>query len=69
MKKGEEQTIPIPSSQAGVEELLSALESDRERVASTDIAELEAQIDEAVYELFDLDQAEREVIEQYLAVF
>jgi hypothetical protein len=69
MKKGEEQKIPIPTSQAGVEELLSALEADRERVESTDIVELEAQIDEAVYELFDLDAEEREVIEEYLEVF
>jgi hypothetical protein len=45
---------------------LDALEADRERVESTDIAALEAQIDEAVYELFDLDDEERAVIEEYL---
>lgn len=57
------------SNGAGVEELLDALEADRERVESTDIAELEAQIDEAVYELFDLDDEEREIIEEYLEIF
>ena len=47
-------TIPIPGSDDGVVELL-----DR----------LEAEIDRAVYDLFDLTEAEREVIEDYLDVF
>jgi hypothetical protein len=38
-------------------------------VESTDIEELEDEIDEAVYELFDLDEEEQEVIEDYLEVF
>lgn len=38
-------------------------------VAETDIDTLEAEIDEAVHELFDLDETEREVIEAYLDVF
>jgi hypothetical protein len=41
-------------SDEGVRKLLSALE---------------AEIDEAVYDLFDLDESEREVIEEYLEVF
>jgi hypothetical protein len=39
------------------------------RWESTDIDALEAEIDEAVYDLFGLDESEREVIEEYLEVF
>jgi predicted DNA binding protein len=66
---GEEMTIPIPQSDDGVEELLNRLEKDRREVEQTDIDELEAEIDEAVYDLFDLTDDEREVIEDYLEVF
>jgi hypothetical protein len=69
VKSGEETSIPIPRSDDGVRELLSALDDDREEVESTDIDALEAEIDEAVYDLFDLDESEREVIEEYLNVF
>ena len=69
MKSGEEQSIPIPRSREGVEQLLDSLEEDRKRVRETNIQELEAQIDEIVYDLFDLTQEEREVIEDYLEVF
>lgn len=69
VKKGEEVTIPIPEDEEGIRELLSAVEADRERVAKTDIEELEAEIDEAVYDLFDLTEEERRVIEEYLEVF
>jgi len=62
-------TIPIPRSDDGVVELLDRLEADREEVRQTDIEALEAQIDRAVYDLFDLTEAEREVIEDYLDVF
>ena len=69
MKKGEEQTIPIPRSNEGVEQLIEALENDRHTVEETSIEELEAEIDEIVYDLFDLTEDEREVIEDYLEVF
>ncbi|UIP00300.1 N-6 DNA methylase [Halobaculum sp. CBA1158] len=69
VKSGEETTIPIPRSDAGVVELLERLEADREEVAATDIAELEAEIDDAVYDLFDLTAEERAVVEDYLDVF
>jgi len=69
MKKGEEQTIPIPRSQAGVEALVAALEADRQTVAETSIDGLEAEIDETVYDLFNLTEDERDVIEDYLDVF
>ncbi|MDY6776055.1 MAG: TaqI-like C-terminal specificity domain-containing protein, partial [Halobacteria archaeon] len=69
VKSGEETTIPIPRTDEGVEELLSNLEEDRKEVRQTDIEELEADIDEAVYDLFDLTEEERQVIEEYLEVF
>ena len=62
-------TIPIPKSDDGVEELLGRLEADCETVAETDIEAIEADIDEAVYNLFDLTDDERQVIEDYLEVF
>ncbi|WP_227354196.1 Eco57I restriction-modification methylase domain-containing protein [Haladaptatus salinisoli] len=69
VKKGEEQAIPIPETDDGVQELLDALERDRATVEETSIEELEAEIDEAVYNLFKLTEGEREVIEDYLEVF
>ncbi|GAD52991.1 LOW QUALITY PROTEIN: hypothetical protein MBEHAL_1751 [Halarchaeum acidiphilum MH1-52-1] len=69
MKKGEEQSIPIPKRKEGVEQLIEALEEDRRTVEQTDIKELEAEIDEMVYDLFDLDDEERKIIEDYLEVF
>lgn len=69
MKKGEEQNIPIPQSRDGVEELIEALESDRQTVEETSIGDLETQIDQTVYELFDLTVEEQEVIEDYLEAF
>ena len=58
---GEETTIPIPRSDDGIEELLDRLEADREEVGRTDIEDLEAEIDRAVYDLFDLTEDEREI--------
>ncbi|MCF2208108.1 N-6 DNA methylase [Halobacterium salinarum] len=69
VKSGEEMTIPIPRSDDGVVELLGRLEADREEVRQTDIDALEAEIDDAVYDLFDLTDEERAVIERYLDVF
>ena len=66
---GEEMTIPIPRSDDGVEELMDRLEADREEIERTDIDDLEAEIDDAVYDLFDLTEDEREVIEEYLDAF
>nr|WP_256335682.1 hypothetical protein [Halopenitus persicus] len=50
-------------------EFLERLEADRAEVEETDIAELEAGIDDAVYDLFDLSAEERAVVEDYLEVF
>jgi hypothetical protein len=69
MKKGEEQSIPIPRSRSGVEQLIEALETDRKTVEETSIEDLEAKIDQTVYDLFDLTNEEQEVIEDYLEVF
>jgi len=38
-------------------------------VADTNSDDLEADIDEAVYDLFDLTDDEREGVEEYLSVF
>ena len=38
-------------------------------VLATDIDDLEADINEAVYDLFDLSDDERDVVEEYLSVF
>jgi len=69
VKSGEEMTIPIPQSDEGVEELLERLEADHKTVNETEINELEAEIDEAVYNLFSLTDDERGIIEEYLEVF
>jgi len=69
MKKGEEQTIPIPQSQAGVSQLVDALKQDQQTVEETSIEELENEIDRIVYDLFDLTEEERGVIEDYLEIF
>jgi len=69
VKSGEETTIPIPRSDTGVEELLGRLEADREQVEATDIEALEAEIDDAVYDLFELTEEERAIVDDYLEVF
>ena len=69
VKSCEEMTVPIPRGDDGVVELLDRLEADREEVRQTDIEDLEAEIDRAVYDLFDLTEGEREVVEDYLDVF
>ncbi len=69
VKSGEVMTIPIPRTDDGVRTLLRRVEDDRASVESIDIEALEAEIDDAVYDLFDLTADEREVVEEYLDVF
>jgi len=69
VKSGEETTIPIPRTDDGVETLLGELRADRQTVEETSIKDLEAEIDEAVYDLFDLTDDERNVVENYLEIF
>jgi hypothetical protein len=49
--------------------LLDRLAADREEVRQTHIQALGAEMDDAVYDLFDLTEDEREVLEDYLEVF
>jgi hypothetical protein len=62
-------TVPIPRSDDDVLEMLDRLEADRKEVRQNDIDDFEADIDEAVYDLFDLTEGERKVVEDYLDVF
>jgi DNA-directed RNA polymerase sigma subunit (sigma70/sigma32) len=62
-------SIPIPRRDEDVRALLGELEDNQATVEETDIKELEAEIDEVVYDLFELTDEEREVIEDYLEVF
>ena len=58
-----------PGSDDDVVELLDRLETVREEFRQTDIEALEADMDRAVYDLFDLTEDEREVVEDYLDLF
>lgn len=69
VKSGEQTSIPIPQREEGVTALLADLETDKETVEETNINELEAEIDDVVYDLFNLTEDEQEVIEDYLEVF
>jgi hypothetical protein len=69
VKSGEEMTVPIPRNDDDVDGLLDRLEADREEVKRTNIDDIEADIDDAVYDLFELTEDEREVVEEYLDVF
>lgn len=69
VKKGEAVSIAIPRRDEDVAALLAELDADRETVAETDTEALEAEIDEIVYDLFELTDEERQVIEDFLDVF
>jgi hypothetical protein len=69
VKSGEETTIPIPRSDDGVSELLNRHEEDQDRVESISVEELEGEINELVFDLFELTEDERDVVENYLEVF
>jgi hypothetical protein len=69
VKSGEETTIPIPRSDAGVETLLDALRSDKATVSGTDVDELEGLVNDVVYEMFGITPEEQDVIEDYLETF
>ncbi|MDB9233347.1 hypothetical protein PN409_05345 [Halorubrum ezzemoulense] len=49
--------------------LIEGLGADRQTVEEASIDDLEVEIDQTVYDLFDLTEDEREVIEDYLEVF
>lgn len=69
VKSGDQTTIPIPTRREGVKQLIELLETDRKTVEDVDIEDLEAEIDRAVYDLFELTEEERVIIEEYLEVF
>jgi hypothetical protein len=69
VRKGEDVSIPIPRRDADVQALLEELAADRQTVADTDIEALEREIDAIVYDLFELTEEERQVIEDFLEVF
>lgn len=48
--------------------LLSNLRGERDAVEEADIKEQEAEIDHIVYNLFNLNDNEREVIKKYLKI-
>ncbi|MFC3958660.1 Eco57I restriction-modification methylase domain-containing protein [Halovivax cerinus] len=69
VESGEEVSIPIPRRTEDVIALLAELEEDDETLQESNIDELEAEIDHLVYDLFDLSEDEREIIENYLQIF
>lgn len=69
VKCGDETTIPIPHSDAGVETLLEALRFDEATVSETHVNELEALVNDVVYEMFGITAEEQDVIEDYLETF
>jgi hypothetical protein len=62
-------TIPIPRDDEGVEIILDALRSDEATVSETDPDELETQINNIVYDMFDIPPNQQDVIEDYLQTF
>jgi len=62
-------TIPIPSSEDGVESMLSALRSDESVVIEADVDELEEAINDVVYEMLNITPEEQNAIEEYLDTF
>lgn len=69
MKKGESQEIPIPKEKSDIETLCQELEEDKADFRKKSISELEAEIDEIVYNLFDISKEEQRVIEDYIQIF
>jgi hypothetical protein len=69
VRSGETTTIPIPRDDEGVDELLGALRSDEVTISETDPAELENEINDIIYDLFDLTPKQQDVIETYLETF
>lgn len=68
-KSGEEISIPIPATFDGVERFLTVLNEDKQAIETTPIEKLETQIDEAVYDLFELTDKERKIIDKYMEIF
>jgi len=69
VKSGETTTIPIPRKDSGVERILTALRSDKETVDETDNDVLEERVNDIVYDMFEIESEEQDVIEEYLETF
>lgn len=63
-----EATISALRIDDGLVELLERLEADRAEVEEAEINELETEIDDAVYDLFNLTAEERAGVEDYRKV-
>jgi hypothetical protein len=69
VKSGEQTSIPVPKSGDSVQRLLNKLEDDRNSLEQRSINELESEIDQEVYDLFDLSEDSQEILEKYLNIF
>ena len=66
---GESVSIPIPVSDAEIENALSELDNDEIAYDKEEISNLEDKIDEAVYSLLELDQEEQQTVMDCLDLF
>ncbi len=68
-KKDEKKQILIPKSEAVVEAVLKNLEKDKAKTKSPSVADLEAEINGLVYRLYELNEEEEKVVEDFLEKF
>ncbi|MGC9445378.1 MAG: TaqI-like C-terminal specificity domain-containing protein, partial [Candidatus Methanospirareceae archaeon] len=68
-KKDEKLQLLVPKSDTIVEAMLKELKDDKARITSPSVAELEAEINELVYKLYGLNEADIKVIEDFLRRF
>ncbi|WP_423999366.1 Eco57I restriction-modification methylase domain-containing protein [Haloarcula salina] len=66
---GESISIPIPISDTDVQDVMSELNDDKVRFDTEEITNLENKIDEAVYSLLELDQDEKQTVQDCLDLF
>ena len=69
VKKGEKVKILIPRDENKVEEILKEYKEDKKHLEKLPISKLEEEINELVYELYGLDEKDKEVIEDFLMKF
>ena len=68
--KGDEIEILVPRSNSDVKKILQEYEDDKEKLEEMpSVEELEEEINELVYDLYNLDEQEVEVIEDFLEKF
>lgn len=68
-KKDEKLQLLVPKSDTVIEAILKELEEDKATVTSPSVTELEAEINELVYELYGLTEEDIKVIEDFLRRF